>query len=159
MYASTLRLIMKIRGLNQSAISKIAGVSRQAVSLWFISKTDFQNIQVLPLINLSRSLNIPLDDLTRPIPQLSDQNKRKDLYAEFCWDYLYPDIEAFFTALARFQSPALARLVSCRGMYESAHAAGGRVWTDYPKYRQHIHPARRKECDHIWELRTNRNLH
>lgn len=158
MYASTLRIIMNIRGLNQSAVSRIAGVSRQAVSLWFLSKSDFQNVQILPLIRLSRSLNISIDDLTQSLPLISDRNRRKMLYAEFCWDNLYPNIDAFFIALARRQFPAVSRLVSCRGLFESAAALGGMVWADYSKYRKHIHPARRKECDHIWELQTNRTL-
>ena len=158
MHASTLRIIMKVRGLNQSAVSKIAGVSRQAVSLWFISQSDFQNIQIRPLIKLSRSLNISIDDLTQPMPLLSDQNLRMMLYVEFCWDSLYPDIEAFFIALARYQLPAMARLVACLGMFESAYILGDRVWVDYSKYRQYIHPARRKECDHIWKFRPNRIL-
>ena len=155
MYSSTLRIIMKVRGLNQSAVSRISGVSRQAVSLWFVSKSDFQNIQILPLIKLARSLNISIDDLTQSVPLLCERSIRTALFAEFCWDYLYPDIEAFFTALARHKYPAVGRLIECRGMFESAYILGRRVWTNYSKYRQYIHPARRKECDHIWNLRPN----
>jgi transcriptional regulator with XRE-family HTH domain len=147
---------MKARGLNQSDISRIAGVSRQAVSLWFSSKSDFQNIPVLHLIKLCGSLNISIDNLVKPVPLLSDPEARKRLFAEFCWDRAYPDIDAFFIALSKHQLPALARLAECRGMYESAHIVGNAAWRDYPKYSRYIHPVKRKECDHLWRLHAVR---
>lgn len=158
MYISTLNMIMKIRGLNQSAISKMSDLSRQAVSFWFSSETDFQNIQILHLIELSKSLNIRIDDLTKPMPVINDQNKQEALYAEFCWDYLYPDIESFFFALTESKHPAIARLVECRGLYESAYILGNIVWKKYHLYCRYIHPARRRECTHIWEIHQNRIL-
>lgn len=156
MYTSTLQIIMKVRGLNQSDISKIAGISRQSVSLWFTSKSDFQNIQILHLMKLSNTLHISMDELTKPMPLISDKSRRKALFAEFCWDYLYPDVDAFFVALTRHRYPALARMVQCRGMFESAHLLGNIIWKSFLKYCHYIHPARRKECHYIWTLQTGR---
>lgn len=152
MYISMLRILMKIRGLNQSDVARIAGISRQSVSLWFKSGTDFQNIQISPLMKLSDSLNISIDELVRPMPLLNDPDTCKALFTEFCWDRLYPDIESFFTSLTEKRLPAMARLVQCRGLFESACILGESVWQLYDKYRSYLHPAKRKECDYICEL-------
>lgn len=152
MYVSTLRMVMGMRGLNQTDIAEIAGVSRQAVSLWLSSPSDFQNVQILHLMKLSGALNVSIDSLARPVPLLSDPETRKTLFTEFCWDRLYPDIDAFFIALSDRQVPALARLVERRGLHEAAALLGETIWKDYEKYRGSIHPARRKECDYLWKL-------
>ncbi|MFH0921242.1 MAG: helix-turn-helix transcriptional regulator [Fibrobacterota bacterium] len=156
MYVSTLQIIMKARGLNQSDISRIAGVSRQSVSLWLSHGSDFQNIQILHLIKLSSALNISIDVLARPMPLLSDPDTRQSLFAEFCWDFLFPDIDTFFVALVKHQLPALGRLVACRGLFESAYLLGSVVWKGYPDYCKYIHPAKKKECDYLWNFHKSR---
>jgi transcriptional regulator with XRE-family HTH domain len=152
MYISKLQMIMKSRGINQSDIAKIAGISRQSVSLWFSQDSDFQNIQILHIMKLSEGLNISIDELVKPMPILNDPEKRKSLFTEFCWDYLYPDIGAFFVALLKNEWPAVGRLVTCRGLYESANLLGEIVWDNYHLYSKYIHPVKKKECDHIWKI-------
>jgi transcriptional regulator with XRE-family HTH domain len=156
MNINTLKMLMKIRSMNQSDIAKIAQVSRQSVSLWFASGSDFQNIQVLHLLRLSQALGISMDEFASPIPVFNDPDKCRSLSAEFLWDRLYPDLHAFFIALARRKYQAVARLAECRGLYESARVSGNIVWKEYPKYCRYIHPAKRKECDYIWKLHANR---
>jgi transcriptional regulator with XRE-family HTH domain len=72
MNINTLKIIMEIRNLNQSEIAKIAGISRQSVSLWFSSDSEFQNIKVLHLLRLSMALKISMDDLVCPMPVLNN---------------------------------------------------------------------------------------
>jgi len=151
MYVSTLSIVMQLRDLNQSDIARLAGTSRQAVSLWFKSSSDFQNIRMIHGLKLARELGVGLDELTIPFTIPDAQ----DLFIEFCWDRLYPSIAQFLVAVVNLEARALARLVQCRGLYEGASIAGPEAWARYHEYRKYLIPARRKETDHLWTLHTN----
>ncbi len=155
MYIDTLTVIMKLRKYNQSDISRLAKISRQSVSLWFSSGKSFQNIRARHLIDLGKALDVSLDELTDRLPVLSDPNKFRELNTEFCWDYLFAGIYDFFIALVKRDYKAIARLVQCRGLYESAYLLGNIIWKDYPKYKKYINPVRQKETSHIWMLHKN----
>ncbi|MDH5721585.1 MAG: hypothetical protein OEZ13_13340 [Spirochaetia bacterium] len=60
MNINTLQVIMKIKDLNLSDISKLAGISRQAVSLWFKNGKSNNNINIQSnhLQNLATRLGI-----------------------------------------------------------------------------------------------------
>ncbi|MCP4681211.1 MAG: helix-turn-helix transcriptional regulator [Desulfobacterales bacterium] len=159
MYIDTLTAIMKLRKYNQSDISRLAKISRQSVSLWFSSGKSFQNIRVKHLMDLGKALDVSLDELTDQVPVLSDPDKNRELYAEFCWDYLFADIYDFFIALAKRDYKAIGRLVQCRGLYESAYMLGNIIWNDYPRYKKYINHVRQKETYHIWMLHKNQTCH
>ena len=94
-YLSVLKTVMAKKGYRRSDVARAAGVSRQAVSLWFTQDDDFQNLHVANLLNLSDGLGIDPAELLKPLPGISDPATVRRLYAEFCWDRSYPDIYCF----------------------------------------------------------------
>ena len=149
---TTLDVLMKVRGLNQSALAKAAGVSRQAVSLWFMkSAEDRIGIRGAHLLELSRALNLSLDELVAPLPRL-DPEGQESLTAELLWDKLYPDLVAFSIALARGELQALARLAQVFGLFRAAKMAGDAAWSRFPEYARLIHPQRRGDLERVWRL-------
>lgn len=145
-----LTLLMFARGLSQSDLARLAGVSRQAVSLWF--KGDGRaDMRVSHLLNLCRGLGLGVDKIVSPLPKLSREAEQA-MRAEFLWDGLYPNLLAFSAALAREDDRALARLVQADGFYSAAGAVGSAVWRRFPAYKRHIKPLRRIGLERIWEL-------
>ena len=69
MLRRNLELLCKKRGLNQSDLARLAGVSRQAVSLWFKQEGDFININSRNLDRLCRGLGISPDELLNGLPE------------------------------------------------------------------------------------------
>ena len=80
---------MAKRGQSQADIARAAGVSRQAVSLWFASERDFQNVHVATLMKLSDSLEIDPAEFLEPLPGMDDPAAVRRLATEFCWDRAY----------------------------------------------------------------------
>ena len=152
MYLSVLKAAMAKKGYRQSDVARAAGVTRQAVSLWFAQHRDFQNVHVATLLNLSESLGIAPAELLQPLPVVSDRSAARRLYAEFCWDRCYPDIYGFLVALAGSEPRAVARFIESRGIYEAAALLGERTWRVYRGLRKHLPPARRKEIDTVWKV-------
>ncbi len=163
---------MKLRGLSQSDIARISGVSRQAVSLWFTNKgkldklqganSDSDNncsIQVRSqtLLKLAQGLDVPIESLLMPF-SFGDNPTITQLKAEFLWDKLYPSIEEFVIGLIHAEHQALARLVQCLGLFESASLIGKKVWRSFPHYKKYILPQRRRECENIWTLQKHLGL-
>jgi len=142
---------MKLRGLSQSKIAGIAGMSRQAVSLWFKSANDFQDIKVSHLLKLGKGLGIPISELTQQLPVTSFVL----LYKEFCWDNLYADFPDFIIAVLRNEYKALGRMVQCRGIYFTASLVGEKVWILFPEYKKFILHVKRKEVEHLWYVHQN----
>ena len=151
-YLSVLKAAMAKKGYQQSDVAKAAGVSRQAVSLWFAADDDFRNVHVATLMNLSAGLGIDPAELLKPFPVLTDRATVRRWYAEFCWDRSYPDIYRFLVALAGSEPRAVARLIASRGIYEAAAVLGARVWRTYPGLRQFLPAARRTEVDAVWKI-------
>ena len=152
MYLSVLKAAMAKRRYRRSDLARAAGVSRQAVALWFAGAGDFRNVHVASLLSLSAGLGIAPAELLRPLPGLQDRAAERRLHAEFCWDRSYADIYLFLAALAAAQPRAVARFIESRGIYEAAAVVGARVWRMYPRLRQLLPAARRTVVDTVWKI-------
>lgn len=149
---TTLNVLMKVRGLNQSALAKAAGVSRQAASQWLTQPPEDRiGIRGEHLLKLSRALNISMDELAEPLPVL-DPESQESLAAELLWDKLYPDLMDFAIALTRGEPQALARLAQVFGLFRAAKTAGDAAWRRFPEYKRFIHPQRRGDLERVWKL-------
>ena len=82
MYLSVLKAVMAKRGYSQSDVAKAAGLSRQAVSLWFAGNDDFQNVHVANLLKLSDSLDLEPAELLKPLPGMEVPAIQHRLYTE-----------------------------------------------------------------------------
>lgn len=149
---SVLKAVMAKNGHRQSDVAKAAGVSRQAVSLWFAAEGDFRNLHVANVLKLSAGLGIAPAELLQPLPGLGSPAEERRLYAEFCWDRTFPDIYRFLAALATGWPRAVARLIESRGIYEAATVLGAQVWDTYPDVRPRLPPARRTVVDAVWKI-------
>ncbi|MBI3299751.1 MAG: helix-turn-helix transcriptional regulator [Elusimicrobia bacterium] len=146
--------MMLTRGLSQSDLARLAGVSRQAVSLWLREESP-ADMRVSHLLNLARALGVGAGDLVEPLPVLDPGDEGRAV-AELLWDGLYPGLGEFCAAIARDEDRALARLVQVYGLYRAAGAAGGNVWASFPRYKRLIKPARRQGLERVWNLETGR---
>ncbi len=158
MMISTLKSICRARGLNQTDVAKLAGVSRQAVSAWFRTadaSTRRANVQTRHLMALAEGLKVPAQMLLEPLPGLTHEERAR-WRTTFLWDDLYPDLDAFLAGLTRGEGRALARLVGRVGLYQAAKIAGAVVWKRFPIYRRHLHPARRPGLECLWNMRQSR---
>ena len=153
MLRRNLELLCKKRGLNQSDLARLAGVSRQAVSLWFKKKGDFININSRNLDRLCRGLGISPDELLNGLPVFEVGPAWR---TQFLWDRLYPDLESFALALAGNDLRAIGRLVQVWGLYRSARVVGTIVWREFGRYAKYIAPAQRRKCTYVWALHENR---
>ena len=149
----TLSIIATLRGLNQSDLAALAGVSRQAVSLW--AKQSIINLRLKNLQQLAKGLGVSLDDLVQPLPVLNDPKATETLQTGLLWDHLFPSLESFVVALVKGDLRALARLVQVYGLYGGAKTMGPAVWKKFPQYKNLIHPARREQCEKLWMLHEN----
>ena len=102
--------------------------------------------------SLDAGLGSSRAELLQPVPGLEGPAEERRLYAEFCWDRLYPDIHRFLVALADAQPRAVARLVECRGIYEAAAVIGDQVWSGYRDFRRLLPPGRRAVVDTVWKI-------
>ena len=152
MYLTVLKAVMAKRDLNQADIARASGVSRQAVSLWFSSDGDFQNVHVATLMKLSDSLEIDPAEFLEPLPGMDDPAAVRRLATEFCWDRACPDIYRFLAALADAEPRATARFIESRGIYAAASVLGQRIWDDYAGLRPLLPPVRRAEIDTAWRI-------
>ena len=157
-YLSVLKAAMAKHGFRRSDVARAAGVSRQAVALWFAGEGDFRNVHVANLLKLSAGLGIAPAELLQPLPGLTDPVGEKRLYAEFCWDRSYPDIYRFLVALAEAQPRAVARYIESRGIYEAAAVVGERAWSMYPALRKLLPAARRTVVDSVWKIHHDSTL-
>lgn len=153
MQVSTLKTICRFKGLNQSEVARLAGVTRQAVSVWLKAKTA--NTQTRHLVALAQALGVPAQDLLEPLPGLSDE-QRERWHSTLLWDRLYPDLDSFLLALVRSEDRALARLADRVGLYKAAKIAGTAVWRRFPAYKRYLPSVRRKGLERIWQLRQSR---
>lgn len=161
MHIETLKAIATIRHLNQSDLARAAGVSRQRISQWLHGPTSdgFINIQTKHLMAIAKVLDISPGGLLRPLPLLDDPQSLQRETARLIWDKLYPDLTSLLVAVLERQPQALARVVQIYGLYASAKLFGERVWQDFSKYKQFIHPVRRKELEGLWQYRQSQTQH
>lgn len=155
MTSSALLALMLSRGMNQADIARLAGVTRQAVSLWLrLPKGAIVDMKVSHLLNLSRGTGLSLDELTAPWPALGPEEEA--LAAELLWDRAYASLLEFALALAREDDKALARLAHAYGLYRGARIAGDAAWGRFPQYKRHLQPQRREGLERVWRFETSR---
>lgn len=154
MFLSNIRLLCQLRGLTQSDLARKAGISRQAVSLWF-SKGREGGVPVRSdhLVRLCQALEIGIDDLMTPLPDTGD------LEASLLWDRLYPDVFALVAAASDGEPRALARLVQVYGLLVSSRLFGRQVLGSFHRYKRYIHPTRREQCEQVWKTIKNPPSH
>lgn len=145
----TLRAFMKTRGLSQSELARQVGVSRQAVSLWF-AQGSACDIHGRHLLGLTRALGVSLEDLAAPLPALGPE-----VHVELLWDHLFPDLESLAAAALREDARAWARLAEVYGLYRTAAMLGEAAWSRFPAFKRFIPPARRRDLERVWLLRSN----
>lgn len=154
MFLSNIRMLCQLRGLKQSDLARMAGISRQAVSLWF-KKGRKGGVPVRSdhLVRLCQALEIGIEDLMTPLPGTSD------LDASLLWDRLYPNVFALVAAGLDGEPRALARLVQVHGLLVSARLFGRKVIGSFHRYKQYIHPTRREQCEQVWKTIKNHPSH
>lgn len=153
MNVRTLKALLKARGWTQAELARRVGVSRQAVSQWL--RGDEANLQGRHLLRLSEALGVSVEDLARPLPCF-DPESHAELRATLLWDGLYPDLDDLALALDAGEPKALGRLVEAYGLYAAETALGPFVWRDFPTYKRHVHPVRRRELETLWAWHENR---
>ena len=157
MYGATLQTIAQAKGLNQSDMARLAGCTRQAVSVWFkTADTTAINIHSHHLFALCKGLGVTPQTLSRPLPGLTRWRERWQ--ATYLWDQIYPSVEAFALALSRGEHRALARLVDRAGIFAAAKIAGSVVWDTFAAYERLLRPQRRHELRRLWELQLSLGL-
>ena len=144
-----LKLLSKGSRLNQSDVARAAGVSRQAVSLWFrkLDSADKEPQAAIRSTNLSRlaaTVGESAAYFLDPLPGYSPSDE-KAFRTEMLWDRLYPSVGDFLIAIADQHPRALARLVARRGMYGAAAIAGDVIWTDFDEYKNRLRPKQRED--------------
>ena len=151
------KIIMELHHLNQSELAKICKLSRQCISLWF--KKDSINLKTSQLNLLSQNLKIPVSELVNPLPEISSNEFLENININYSWDGKFESGENFLILLSRKFYPAVARFVQVNGMFESSQILGSVVWKKFHDYKKFILPQKRKECEILWNLTQNLNLH
>lgn len=161
MNQNTIKTITRAKGLNQSELARLAGVSRQAVSLWFKNIPDGLPVEIdlrsSHLSALARSLGLSRDLLCQDLPGLSIEQRQR-LSTELLWDRSFKDLDAFLLALARKDERALARLVEKRGLFGAARIAGPAVWRRFSAYRKYLPAHKRKVLENVCKLQQKLGL-
>jgi transcriptional regulator with XRE-family HTH domain len=157
MQMANLALVAAGKRLTQSDLARLAGVSRQAVSLWFRQagqRDGFVDIKTRHLERLAAGLHVRADDLLRPLPAFGP-TEREQMAAKYLWDRLYPSLEEFLVALAAGERRALARLVDREGLFAAAKIAGAPVWEEFQAYKAYLPSARRRAMERLWSLQQH----
>jgi transcriptional regulator with XRE-family HTH domain len=152
MDTTTLRAVLKARGIRPAELARRVGVNRQAVSLWL--KREHAVLRSDHLLGTAEVLGMRAEDLAAPLPGLLAERER--LSAALNWDRLYPDLVDLAIAAGRGEYPAMARLVEVHGLFATAGMLGKRVWDEFPAFERHIHPARRRPLRMLHEWHRHR---
>lgn len=160
MNLTTLKAFAQSRGLNQSDLARAAGVTRQRVSQWLSddSLNATVNIRSDHLSHLADELNVSANELLRTLPMIDDSTESRVEATDLLWDRLYPDLIALAIDAGRGRQVAIARLVQVYGLFATARMLGTVVWKKFPTYKKFLHPTRRKELEHVWELHQHRKM-
>lgn len=160
MNIKTLKTISQLRRLSRVEIARLAGVSRQAVSLWFkkAGQTSEVSLHSRHLKKLATGLGVHVDDLLHTLPVLEEPTSRKRLETLLLWDHLFSDLESFFVCLVQGDLRALARLVQVFGLFKASKIVGLRVWHRFHAYKIYLRSERRKELEQIWRVQKSLGL-
>jgi len=154
----TISELARAKGLTQSDLARMAGVSRQGVSLWFKKEKEIQiDLKARHLWSLAQALGLSMEDLAKPLP-LCGTEEEKIVETELLWDRLYPSLVQFVVALIRGENRALGRLVQVYGLFRAARTIGRRIFQKFPEYKKYIEPQQRKQWEAIWNLQKNLGL-
>lgn len=146
-----IKLLIVATGLSQADLARAAQVSRAAVCKWFQVKGEWVNIETNSLIKLAAALGVSPHELLKESTDLSA------LAPRFLWDSLYPSMEEFLYAVSRRRLPALARLIQVLGFRDSVKIAGKEIISLFPRYKNLIKPARRKNLEVIWPIYASKS--
>lgn len=148
MYLQVLKNISFKRRLSRADLSRLAGVSRAAVTQWFKKgeKTGWVNVESKTLLQLAQALQI------NPSQFLEERVPLANFETRFLWDRLYPSMESFVQALNHRRLPAIARLVQEVGFHDSKKILGQIIVKKFDQYKKFIKPIRRKELEILWPL-------
>jgi transcriptional regulator with XRE-family HTH domain len=153
MIVRTLEAYLKARGWTQAELARRVGVSRQAVSLWF--RGTEANLHSRHLIRLGQALEVPVEELARPLPCFDPQTHAR-LRATLLWDRLFPDLDDLAVALNARDPRALGRFAQVYGLFAAEVTLGSFVWSEFPSYSRYIHPARRRDLETLWAWNESR---
>jgi hypothetical protein len=123
------------------------------VSLWF--RGAEANLQGRHLIRLGQVLGVTVEKLVSRLPCF-EPGTREQMRATLLWDRLFPDLDDLALALTAGDPRALGRFVEVHGLYAAEATLGSHVWTGFPNYKRHIHPARRLELETLWAWHKSR---
>ncbi len=163
MNIEALEIIKKLRGLNSSKIARMAGVSRQAVSLWS-KEADrsggypFANVRSATVVKLVESLGIGADRLLSSMKHQENKRYMRDFEIEFNWDKSFPSFTDFVVELLKGDLKALSRFVQTIGLFEASAILGKSIWKRFSLYKRFMHPKRREQCERIWKIQKDLNL-
>lgn len=146
MYLQQLKNIMVLRRLNKADISRMAGVSRAAVTKWFGSEKGVCNVETFTLMKLAAALKLSPEYFLKECEDL------QSFETLFLWDHLYSSMEEFIVTLTRDRLSSIARLVQVMGFHSAVKIIGQRAVDLFPKYKQFIKPARQRELEILWPL-------
>ena len=146
MYLQIVKILIKIKSLNNAKLARAAGLSRAAVTKWLQSEKGVANVQTNHLFMLAKNLGVPPQILLTPLADLTR------LQTRFLWDALYPNMETFVVAILDKRPPALARLVQILGFYGAKKIAGEIILQAFPKYKKYLKPIRKKQLEILWPL-------
>ena len=149
----SLEALLKARGWTRAELARRIGISRQAVSLWFRAREA--NLQSRHLIRLSQVLGVSVEELARPLPCFERATHAR-LSATLLWDRAYPDLDDLALALNAREPRALGRFVEVYGLFAAEATLGSFVWGEFPAYKRHIHPVRRRELETLWTWHESR---
>jgi hypothetical protein len=106
-------------------------------------------------MRLSEVLGVSVEELAKPLPCFDPQTHAQ-LRVTLLWDRLFPDLDDFAVALNGRDPRALGRFVEVYGLYAAEATLGSFIWSDFPKYKRYIHPARRSGLETLWSWHENR---
>ncbi len=162
MNIATLKVFMDIKKLNASQLAKATGLSRQAISKWFVSAKNsnkrFVNADWTSVLKIANALGVNPDKLAHdPFSKLTLQEKKR-YETLLLWDHLYDTLENFIVALVKKNKRAIARYVQIFGILNAQKIWGKWIYSEFPNYAKYIHPARRKELELLCQNLKMMNL-
>ena len=107
------------------------------------------------MVRLSKVLGVRVENVVQPLPCF-EPDVRARLRAALLWDRLYPDLDDFAVALNASDPRAIGRFVEVYGLFAAEKTLGKSVWKNFPSYKKHIHPARRRELETLWAWNESR---
>lgn len=144
---------MAERNLRKASLSRMAGVSRAAVTKWFKnpSPQGWVNVESRTLYSLASGLKVAPEVFLRQVPSFDH------LAPRFLWDGLFPTMELFLVAAGRGDPPALARLVQVLGFHDASQIVGKRILSLFDHYKKFIKPARRRQLEILCPLYASKS--